>query len=289
MFGILNINKSPGLTSRAAVNRVQRIVRPAKAGHAGTLDPLATGVLVVCVGRATRLMDYVQRMPKRYLGTFLLGRESDTEDADGNVCEISGAAAPSRRQIDAALPKFIGEIQQRPPAYSALKINGRRAYAMARRGETVDLPPRPVRIDRLEVVEYAYPRLVLDVTCGRGTYIRSLGRDLAREVGTQAVMSALVRTGIGPFRVEDAVALEDLTRDTLAGHLLPANRAVSQLPHLRLNSEEVHRVSHGQFIPRSKAAASENEIAAVDEAGRLVAILCPRNGQLGPARNFANA
>src|SRR5437868_5550844 len=139
MFALLNVNKPAGITSRDVVNRLQRLVRPAKVGHAGTLDPLATGVLVVCLGQATRLIEYVQQMPKTYHGTFLLGRESDTEDIEGDVKELPNAPRPSRAEIDAALPQFVGRIEQRPPAYSALKVGGERAYDKARRGEAVVL------------------------------------------------------------------------------------------------------------------------------------------------------
>ena len=189
--GLLNLNKPAGMTSRDVVNIVQRLSRPAKAGHAGTLDPLADGVLVVCVGSATRLIEYVQRMPKRYVGTFLLGRQSPTEDIEGEVTELPDAPVPTREQIEAAARRFVGRIEQRPPAFSALKIRGRPAYKLARQGKPVELAPRPVEIYRIEVKKYRYPELVLEIDCGGGTYVRSLGRDLAESLGTAAVMSAL--------------------------------------------------------------------------------------------------
>ncbi len=187
-----------------AVDMVERLVRPAKVGHAGTLDPLATGVLVVCVGSATRLIEYVQRMPKSYVGTFLLGRQSTTEDIEGEVVELADPPVPVLEDILCAAKKLEGNILQRPPAFSALKINGRRAYKMARKGEEVKLQARPVSIHRIAVRSYEYPRLVLEVDCGSGTYIRSLGRDLAESLGTAAVMSGLVRTAIGKFDLEEA-------------------------------------------------------------------------------------
>ena len=155
--GILNVAKAGGMTSRRVVDMVQRLVRPTKAGHAGTLDPLATGVLVVCIGQATRLIEYVQRMPKTYEGTFLLGRTSDTEDVEGAVVELENPPQPTREAIEEAATKFLGTIQQRPPAYSALKVKGRRAYDLARAGKTVDLAPRPVEIYGIEVMSYQYP------------------------------------------------------------------------------------------------------------------------------------
>ena len=179
IFGILNINKPSGITSRDAVNQIVRLVgKKIKVGHAGTLDPLASGVLVVCLGPATRLIDKVQAMPKRYRGAFLLGRTSDTEDIEGIVTELADAPAPARAAIEQAAAQMVGVIQQRPPAYSAVKIAGRREYKRARRGEQPEMAPRPITIHALEVVEYDYPRLVLDIRCGSGTYVRSLGRDL---------------------------------------------------------------------------------------------------------------
>ncbi len=227
MYGILNIDKLAGLTSRRVVDRVQSIVHPAKVGHAGTLDPLATGVLVLCVGSATRLIEYVQRMPKRYKGTFLLGRHSETEDVEGEVEVLNSPPIPTREEIERVLPEFTGAIQQRPPAFSALKIAGKRAYALARAGKQVELEPRPVQIDSLKIVSYEYPELVIDVRCGSGTYLRSLGRDLAERLGTAAVMSVLERTEIGKFHVEDSTSLKYLhTIEGIEEQLLPASLAV---------------------------------------------------------------
>ena len=220
-FGILNVDKPAGLTSRDAVNRVERLFRNVKCGHAGTLDPLATGVLVMCVGPATRLIQYVQRMRKQYRAVFQLGRRSATDDVEGEVELVAGAPEPTRAEVEAALPQFLGDIQQRPPAHSAIKIGGQRAYDLARRGEEFELSARTISIYHLEILRYAYPELELAIECGSGTYVRSLGRDLAAALGTAAVMSALARTAIGDFRVEDAVALDALTNDSVTQHLQP--------------------------------------------------------------------
>jgi tRNA pseudouridine55 synthase len=286
VFGFLNINKPRGITSRDAVNVVARLVRPAKTGHAGTLDPLAEGVLVVGVGPATRLVEYVQRMPKRYRGEFLLGRESPTEDVEGPVAELAEAPIPTRDELATAARGLIGSIEQRPPQYSAVKVAGRRAYELARRGEAVSLAPRTVTIHELAIVEYDYPRLVIDVRCGGGTYVRSLGRDLATAVGTVAVMSALVRTAIGPFTVERATSLDGLSRESLGDTLVPATAAVAELPRRVLGDAEVVEILAG----RSIAAADDGdapEVAALDAEGNLRAILVPRGaGRLGPNRVF---
>lgn len=285
MFGILNINKPADWTSRDVVNRVQRLVRPAKAGHAGTLDPLATGVLVVCVGPATRLIEYVQRMPKRYLGTFQLGATSPSDDTELETTAIENAPIMEHEAIEAALPSFVGNIQQRPPAYSAIKLQGQKAYELARKGQEVALRARPVTIHSIDIVQYEYPELVLDISCGSGTYIRSLGRDLAERLGTGAVMSALERTAIGEFRVDEAPTPDEVMQHGVERYLRPANLAVASLPEIELTEGEIEAVHHGRSIPRFAGGAKE--IAAIDASGNLVAVLVPRGGQaMGPKMVF---
>ncbi|MBN2581125.1 MAG: tRNA pseudouridine(55) synthase TruB [Pirellulales bacterium] len=287
LSGILNLNKPSGVTSRKVVDVVQRLVRPAKSGHAGTLDPLADGVLVVCVGQATRLIEFIQRMPKTYLGTFLLGRRSDTEDVEGRVEELTDPPAPTREQLEAAALKFTGEILQRPPVYSALKIAGRRAYELARKGMSVELTPRPVTVHRLEIRSYRYPELEMEIECSRGTYVRSLGRDLAESLGTAAVMSALTRTAVGGFRLGDALPPDRLRADNLPQCLLSMIRAVDDLPQCRVDEEELALLRQGRPIGRKTAEPSAAEIAALDPHGDLAAILKPAGErQLRPATNF---
>jgi tRNA pseudouridine55 synthase len=290
LFGLVNIHKPTGVTSRDAVNVVARLARPAKCGHAGTLDPLAEGVLVVCVGPATRLIEYVQRMPKRYRGEFLLGRASPTEDVEGPVTELADPPVPAREQLEAAARRLVGTIEQRPPQYSALKVGGRRAYDEARRGETIELAPRPVTVYELAVAEFDYPRVVLDVCCGGGTYVRSLGRDLAESVGTAAVMSALVRTAIGPFTLDDAIRLAEVNVETLSGALSSPLVALGEMPRRVLDEAELAEVAAGRFIAARHDDQAEplgDEVAAVDASGDLRAILVRRgDGRWGPNRVF---
>jgi tRNA pseudouridine55 synthase len=285
-FGLLNLNKPPGITSRAAVNQVQRLVRPAKIGHAGTLDPLASGVLVVPVGPATRLVDYVQQLPKTYVATFLLGRHSATEDSDGDVILLRDPPVPAPADVAKAAKRFVGQIEQRPPAFSALKVAGRRAYDLARRGEAVHLEPRSIMVHRIDVLQYEYPELTLRIECGSGTYVRSLGRDMAEALGTAAVMSALVRTAIGRFTVDGAVAPEQLAADTWLAFLRPPLEAVAHLPQVRLTADQVARVHAGQMIPLASFPA-DAELAATNTSGRLVSILRCRGGDRWSAKlNF---
>ncbi len=288
-FHVLNVHKQSGMTSRDVVNRVQRLVRPAKAGHAGTLDPLASGVLVICLGQATRLIEYVQRMQKTYRGTFMLGRHSPTEDIEGVVEELTNPPQPTLPQITAAAQQLTGNIMQRPPAFSALKVAGQRAYALARKGEEVTLAPRPITIYRLSVSRYEYPELQLEIECSSGTYVRSLGRDLAESLGTAAVMSALVRTAIGEFDLTTAVDTDRLTRDNLSDYLLPATTAVRGLPRIEITDVERATLAKGVLVEISleRLDPKQTEVAAVNHAGELVALLGPQgDGLWRPLRNF---
>jgi len=280
------------MTSRQVVNLVQRLVRPARTGHAGTLDPLATGVLVVGVGPATRLIQYVQEMPKRYVGQFLLGRQSPTEDIEGDVSELPDAPIPTREQVMEAAERFVGRIEQRPPAFSALKVNGRRAYKLARQGRQVQLAVRTIEIHGIEVRAFDYPELVLDVRCGSGTYIRSLGRDLAESLGTAAVMSALERTSIGGFHVEEALDPCELDEDYLARRLQPPLKAVEHLHRIQLSTNQTAQIRNGLSIELELEENTPPELAhelfaAVDPAGQFVGILSrSASGQLRTVRNF---
>jgi tRNA pseudouridine55 synthase len=284
MFGILNVNKPSGWTSRDVVNRVQKLVRPDKVGHAGTLDPLATGVLVTCIGQATRLISYIQQMEKVYTATFLLGRTSPSDDTETEVTELRDPDIPNQARIESALPSFVGKIQQVPPAYSAVKIDGRRAYSLARGGRKVTIIARPVHIYEIAVLEYAYPMLTLAVRCGSGTYIRSLGRDLAAALDTGAVMSKLTRTRIGSFAMDASLPVEELTLGRIQSELLPPGTSVPSLPKLVLTDAQVNELRFGRAV----TADEGRECAGIDHQGNLIAILTPKSiGLLKPQINFA--
>jgi tRNA pseudouridine55 synthase len=289
-FGILNIDKPAGITSRRAVDHVAKLVRPEKAGHAGTLDPLATGVLVVCVGKATRLIELVQEQPKSYHATFLLGRQSDTDDITGTVTEVPVAREVTRKEIESRLPEFVGRIEQVPPSFSAVHVDGRRAHERARAGQSVELSPRTVEVLRLQITRFAYPELELDIDCGSGTYVRSISRDLGQVLGCGAVMSALVRTRIGPYRIEDAVGLDQLTRETVDAALLDPMTAAAQLPKRVANSEETALVQAGRAIPVGDlvGAGQGDSTVIVDGAGTLLSLarLDAGAGRLLPYRVF---
>jgi tRNA pseudouridine55 synthase len=287
--GLLVIDKPAGLTSRAVVDRVLRwFPRRTRIGHTGTLDPLATGVLVLCLGAATRLAEYVQLMRKTYRTRLLLGARSDTDDADGTVTPVLGATAPEAATVTACSADFVGALAQVPPAFSAAKVTGRRAYDLARRGQEVALRPRPVVIHQMDVLRYEYPHLELEVHCGKGTYIRSLARDLGERLGCGALVQTLRRTRVGPFSADEAISLE-ADAQTAREHLLPVESAVAELPRLVLPEADLKQLRQGQCVAIAEmpeAIEKGSEVAVFDTAGRLAAIgmFDPGSKQLRPAK-----
>lgn len=275
-IGLLNITKPVGKTSRDVVNVVQRLVRPAKAGHAGTLDPIATGVLVVCVGPATRLIPFVQDTRKVYQATFRFGFTSETDDIEREVTPIADAPVLSRQQIEAVLPNFIGQIQQIPPTHSAVHVNGQRAYDLARQGIEFELSAKTVEVYRLEVLKFepSAQELNLEIECGSGTYIRSLGRDIAIKLGTAAVMTQLCRTAVGPFHLSNAISLQELTSEKLTAALQPVSLAVRGKAKITLDAPSIESLRHGRFLPLPKGQRfdAESDIAIFDEQDSLIAI-----------------
>lgn len=224
--GLLLIDKPLAMSSMQVCARVRgRFVaggapKRVKVGHAGTLDPLATGLLVILVGRATRLCEQIMRGEKEYIADIDLAHASTTDDHEGVVTATDVQHAPSRDDVEAALARFVGDIRQTPPAHSAMKVGGKRAYALARAGKPVDLEPRTVRIDAISVLSYEFPLLRVMVRCGKGTYIRSLARDIGRELGVGGMLDGLRRTRIGPFLVEEAMSADQLPRILTRANLL---------------------------------------------------------------------
>jgi tRNA pseudouridine55 synthase len=293
MFGILNLFKPSGPTSRDCVNRIQRLIRPTKVGHAGTLDPIAEGVLLVAVGQAARLVDWIHLLPKTYRGTFLLGKTSLSVDTESEVTDIVDANIPSRSDLEAILPEFLGSISQVPPIYSAIRIDGKRAYESARAGEQVDMPTRQVHIHRLSIIEFEHPRLVLDIECSTGTYIRSLGRDMARRLGTDAIMTELLRSAIGDMLSCQSVQLDQLdSRESIENNLCNPVRCLTQFPQIVLDAADIARIHQGKLLDLSSRATTieanqTGNIIAVDPSGKLQSILSRYDDHnWRPYRNF---
>jgi tRNA pseudouridine55 synthase len=271
LTGVIAIDKPAGVSSRRVVDAVAKALGTKVVGHAGTLDPLAEGVVVVCVGPATKLVDYLHELPKRYRAEFLLGRSSPSDDLETPVEVEPAAVRPTAEAVAAALPAFRGAILQRPCDYSAVHVAGQRAYRLARQGRPLDLAAKPVRIDHLEVTHYEWPRLGLDIACSSGTFVRALGRDLAAALGTRAVMEALVREAVGPFSRGAALPLAAVGPKSIRAALMPAVAAVPHLPRLALDAAMLDLAVRGGLVDLGSGSA--DAVAACDEAGELVGIL----------------
>jgi len=273
--GVLVVDKPTGLTSHDVVQIIRKGTNIRRAGHTGTLDPRASGVLVILLGPAVRLSEYVSASDKRYQAVLRLGASTDTYDADGRVVSSAPTEHITEEQFDTELQTFVGEIEQTPPPYSAVKVQGRKAYEMAREGEEVDLAPRKIHVYSLELLEWAPPEAVIDVYCSSGTYVRSLAHDLGNKLGCGAHLVGLRRTKSGRFTLRDAVPLRKLREAFETGtwyqHLIPAAEALSDWPSLELTHEQVEAVRHGHRIPAE--VGSPEQACGVSEMGELVALL----------------
>jgi tRNA pseudouridine55 synthase len=249
--GLLIADKGPGVTSFQVVAQVRRVLRVPKVGHGGTLDPMATGVLPILLGGATKLTPYIQAREKEYVATARLGRTTDTLDATGRVTGERPVPPLDADRLRAVLARFVGDIQQVPPMFSALHSGGRRLHELARAGVEVERAPRPVRIDRIDLLDWTPPRLTILVACGKGTYIRSLAADIGEALGCGASLDALRRTELGPFKVAEAVDWDAIARgdrSALLAAVRPPDRAVEHLPEVRLDPAAVRRLVHGQRL-----------------------------------------
>ncbi len=274
--GVLVVDKPVGLTSHDVVQIIRRGTGIRRAGHTGTLDPRASGVLVILVGPAVRLSEYVSASDKRYQATIRLGSSTDTYDAEGEMTDGSvDVSQISEEHFDEILQQFVGEIEQVPPPYSAVKVKGKKAYQMAREGEEVDLEPRTIQVYSLEILEWAPPEAVIDVYCSSGTYVRSLAHDLGQELGTGAHLVGLRRTKSGRFTLRDAVPMRRLQEAFDAGnwyrYLIPAAEALSDWPMVELDADDVELIRHGHRVPA--LPDQKGWARGVSQQGDLVALL----------------
>jgi tRNA pseudouridine55 synthase len=287
--GWIVVDKPAGITSTSVVNRVKRAFDAAKAGHAGTLDPAATGVLAVALGEATKTVPYVTDADKAYLFTVRWGIATDTDDAEGRVIADS-PMRPVADAIEAGLAAFRGDILQVPPQYSAVKVEGERAYDLARAGEAMDLAPRPLHVARLDLV--ALPdtdHAVFEMVCGKGGYVRSIARDLGLALGTCAHVVTLRRLWSGPFRAEDGISLEDLDTldaEALDARLLPLETGLAGLPELPLAPDGAVRLKNGNPGRVISSRAAPGEAAWASFEGQPVAVGVYLGGELHPSRVF---
>lgn len=294
--GILNVDKPPDMTSHDVVNAVRRLAGQRKVGHAGTLDPMATGVLLVCLGQATRVSEYLMSGRKLYRATVTFGTATDTYDARGEVTSSGGRTTFDDQEVEAALEDFVGSIDQVPPIYSALKREGRPLYKFAREGKRVELSPRPVEIHQITLLDWTSPSMTLEVSCSPGTYIRSLAHDLGERLGSSAHLSALARLGSGRFALQDAVSLERLEEAFRHGqeytYLMPLDEALLDWPALVVGPEDARSLAHGQAI-LADPPAEDTEASGLHRAysldGEFLAILAydPKADRWQPQKVFA--
>jgi tRNA pseudouridine55 synthase len=299
MNGLLNVAKPPGPTSHDVVARARRILNTRRIGHAGTLDPMASGVLLLCVGVATRLVEYLSTLPKRYDAVAEFGVTTSTQDLTGAILDTRDAACLRSEEVEAALARYRGEILQTPPMVSAVKHEGRRLYALARAGEEVERAARSVTVYELELTEFSEgmrPRARLDVLCSSGTYVRTLIHDLGATLGTGAAMASLARTAIGRFTLADSLTLEELERlaseERIAERLIPPGEMVAHLPAAEVPDGEIPKLLHGGAV-HGRWAAADTPATAVEpstvrpvrlmaSSGEVLAIgrWSPRDGEV---------
>jgi tRNA pseudouridine55 synthase len=295
IHGWLVLDKPPGMTSTQAVSRVRHLYYAQKAGHAGTLDPLATGVLPIAFGEATKTVPFAVEGNKQYRFTVRFGAATDTDDAEGRIVATSGVR-PTRVDIEMVLPRFVGEISQVPPRYSALKVAGARAYDLARDEETFELAARPALIERLGLVDMPdADHCVIEACCGKGTYVRALARDLGQALGSVAHVSELRRTRVGPFDETAAISLAKLEelghsaagRDALLSVLQPVETALDDIPALAISGQDAARLKRGQpVLLRGRDAPILKGPVYATSRGTLVAVGEVSEGELRPTRVF---
>jgi tRNA pseudouridine55 synthase len=291
VHGLLLLNKPAGLTSNRALQKVKRLLRASKAGHTGSLDPAATGMLPLCFGEATKVCAYLLNADKTYRVSARLGEKTDTGDADGQVIETASVPAMTKLDWESVIDRFIGETQQIPPMYSALKVDGKRLYELARKGQVVDRKPRTIRIDELTLLECKGARLVLRVKCSKGTYIRTLVEDIAAAAGTIAHTDSLHRESVGSFRAEDMLDLSkaeewaESAPELLRERLLAPDIALAEMPPVEIREDQSARFVQGQQLEVSDAA--NGEVRVYGEKGQFLGVgELIGNGKLAPRRVF---
>lgn len=284
MEGILLINKPVGPSSFEVVQRVRRLSGVKKVGHAGTLDPLASGLLVVCLGRYTKLAAVLTNGKKTYDAIFRLGIKTSTDDREGETLASADTSHLQKRDLEQALLEFVGPIKQIPPTHSAVKIKGQRAYHMARANQSVELAPREVTIYSVKIIDYGLPEIGIKMECSKGTYVRSLARDLGEKLGVGAHALAIHRVQSGAFSVDQAIPLADLTQETILKNLLSDTAAVRGLELIEVDGKLKNDIIHGRQNGLLPSITSDVGIAIYDN--RLVAILGNKNGQMVLSRVF---
>lgn len=279
-IGLLNINKPKGLTSHDIVQRLRILTGIERMGHTGTLDPIASGVLVIAIGKATKLIEYIEGGEKKYIATLKLGYRSKTLDSESELVPTKHNIDLNLLDWDNILRKYIGEISQVPPDFSAIKINGKRAYKLASKDQKFDIEPRIIRIDSIKIINIDYPFVKIEVTCGRGTYIRSLVRDIGEDIGIGAVMTDLIRIENNGFEIEDAINFEDLNIEKIEEAIIDLYEVFKDKAIIVSNAE-LREISFGRYI---KLNENRDLLIAFDKDKKAVAVLNRFGDLYGPKK-----
>ena len=291
MNGIINVLKPPGMTSHHVVSFLRRLTQIRRIGHTGTLDPGAAGVLPACIGKATRVSEFVLQMDKVYRAELTLGKATDTEDVSGTVVAEKEIPHFNERDVKRVLESFLGPGTQVPPMYSAVKIGGKKLYQLARKGESIDRPARDIHIYSMQLLHFTEQKITFDVTCSRGTYVRTLCREIAEKLGTVGHMSFLLRTAVGSFSLQDSYTLEELQalakEETLSNVLLPPDAALGHIPPVQVTAEQAQRVKNGGSVMLDSASIpAESLVRIYDSKQHFLAVGRIKQGQLKPEKVF---
>ncbi|MFZ5943657.1 MAG: tRNA pseudouridine(55) synthase TruB [Bacillota bacterium] len=289
MDGVINIFKHAGVSSHDIVQNLRKILKTKKVGHTGTLDPDAVGVLPICVGKATRLVEFLTSSTKTYRALLVFGRETDTQDGSGKVLKTTPLPKHNVIEFTSVLRLFLGEIEQIPPMYSAIKIKGQPLYQLARQGQSVQLEPRKIKIFSINLLSYDTKTALIEVCCSKGTYIRTLCQDIGKAVNSSAYMSFLLRTKSGQFNVNDSFTIDEVSQLPIERFLVKPADSIKEWPQLFFNKEEMTKVSHGNAVSLSSPAelCRENQrYKVLDVDGNLVAIGIVTDGLFKPEKVF---
>ena len=282
--GILIIDKEEGPTSHDIVAQIRRLIKgisnsKIKVGHTGTLDPFATGVLLIAIGTATRLIEYSHDLPKTYLATINLGSVSDTDDKTGQITPMDKNLKPAPEEVNKAVSSFVGTINQMPPAYAAIKVAGKKLYEYARENKAVKVQPRKITIHNINIINYNYPEIELEITCSTGTYIRSLARDIGEKLKTGAYVSKLKRTAIGKFDISNSIKLNNLSPENLKNSLLTPDNLIENIPQITINNANVAQLKNGLSVQGSEIKTldtvknnKESIVSIYNQDGLLIGI-----------------
>ncbi|NLZ93736.1 MAG: tRNA pseudouridine(55) synthase TruB [Firmicutes bacterium] len=290
MKGVLNLLKPPGMTSHDAVSVIRRLTGIRKIGHTGTLDPGAAGVLPLCIGQATRVAEYVLEMDKIYRAELHLGVATDTEDAAGKVIEEKAVPMLNFSDVEKVMAGFVGKRMQTPPMYSALRVKGKKLYEIARQGETVERQPRLVQFYQLQLLQLRGNKILFDVACSRGTYIRTLCRELAAALGTVGHMSFLLRLGVGPYTIANSLTIEECrllqAESKLPDFLQPLDTALISLPYILISAEEAQQLKYGRWIKLTKLPEEGTLVRVYAPEQQLVAVAQIEKNYVRPRKVF---